>query len=292
MYVCTAGEDTSIRLQELCVEPDRADFLATSQLVLRGHVCSVKCLATLDEEDGSVLLVSGGGRAQLRIWRLQERAGDLVCINLADFMLCGHDKNVRRPWRKAQSAVKHNPVTRFLSLAVQRTATDLTKIFVGCSDSLLRVFEYAAGEIVLQKEVDFQEHCILRLKLFPFANAWHLLASTTGGRVFVWKPDEKDWSQNFEQFTIHQSGINCVDSREVGHSVELLSGGDDNALVLSRLEYEEGGQLAHRVVWREDSAHAAQITGVVLLGNYVDFFCAQFEESRNSTQVIHWTYSF
>ena len=107
MYVCSGGEDTVLRIQE--VEGDETRLLPAT--VVRGHVSSIKCLAVVHRE-GEALLVSGGGRAQLLVWRLSSVGGDIACTSIADYMLRGSDKDVRKPWRKAQSLVRHDPETR------------------------------------------------------------------------------------------------------------------------------------------------------------------------------------
>jgi hypothetical protein len=60
----------------------------------------------------------------------------------------------------------------------------------------------------------------------------------------------------------HQSGINAVDVR----SGLVLSGGDDNSLLLTRVNLTAQRMLHFAPLWRHSAAHAAQITGVKLLG--------------------------
>ena len=52
------------------------------------------------------MLVTGGGRAQLKVWTLLQSGGELQCTELADFMLLGSDRCVKGPWRKVQSVVR------------------------------------------------------------------------------------------------------------------------------------------------------------------------------------------
>jgi len=258
-YFCTGGEDTMIRIHKF----NQKQASLVPSMVLRGHVSSIKCLGTVDH-DGKPHLVSGGGRAQLKVWRLLETEDGVVGTAVADMMLLGSDSAVKQPWRKAQSKMRHDPETRFLSLEILGQDNSLF-IYVGCSDSVLRIFVYTEGSLNLYREIEFQDHCILKVKRFSVLGHSYLLSSTTGGSLFVWRTDGI-LSEHHQQFQLHQSGVNCVDAREADGSCLLLTGGDDNALVVSRLEHEDEAVI-HTILWRADRAHSAQITGVHILGD-------------------------
>ena len=259
-FICTAGEDTLIRTHEL--EPSGKGL--SLKFVLRGHVSSIKCMFCLPEKNGSVLMVTGGGRAQLKVWRFRILDGEISGTELADYMLRGSSKAVKRPWRKVQRETRPDPETRFLDIETQEGVEGETYIYVGCSDSVLRIFLYSNSSIVLYREVEFQDHCILKLERFVVRDESFLLSCTTAGTIYVWRTGSV-LSPEFDQFRIHQSGINSVDTRRDGDACLLVTGGDDNALVLSRLQCTDG-TFSHHTLWREDKAHSAQITGVRFLG--------------------------
>lgn len=250
-------------------------------MVLRGHVSSIKCLKVV-QHGGLSHLVSGGGRAQLKVWRLVETEDGLVGTEAADMMLRGTDKAVRQPWRQAQSTLRHDPETRLVSLDTIATRESRLYVFVGCSDSLLRIFVYDQGSLRLYREIEFQSHCVLQVKSFAAAGGGYssghgfLAAGTTGGSLFVWQTgggdDDGDiLAAEHGQLKVHQSGINCIDVRhsEDGETSLLVTGGDDNSLVVSSvssLAGSEKGRPYIAILWRSVSAHAAQITGVHFLG--------------------------
>ncbi len=252
--------------------------------VLRGHVSSVKslCLVAASRAPlgGTVYLVSAGGRAQLKIWSLTRASSgaaeeELMAKELDSFMLLGSDKAVRRPWKATASGMRPDPETRFLSIAAVKEFPDgQLRIFVGCSDAALRIFTYnCAAKLVLVSELAWQEHCILQVRHFTLLHEEEevgcLLVTTTGGRMYgllVLSISEQE-DQGGEprvggSLQAHQSGINAVDVR----SGLVLSGGDDNSLLLTRVNLTAQRMLHFVPLWRHSAAHAAQITGVKLLG--------------------------
>jgi hypothetical protein len=251
--------------------------------VLRGHVSSVKSLCLVAATDaplgGTVYLVSAGGRAQLKIWSLTRASGaeeeELMAKELDSFMLLGSDKAVRRPWKATASGMRPDPETRFLCIAaVEEFPDGQLRIFVGCSDAALRIFTYnCAAKLVLVSELAWQEHCILQVRHFTFLKEEEevgcLLVTTTGGRMYglllLSTSEQKDKGGQPRvggSLQAHQSGINAVDVR----SGLVLSGGDDNSLLLTRVSLTAQRMLHFVPVWRHNAAHAAQITGVKLLG--------------------------
>jgi hypothetical protein len=247
--------------------------------VLRGHVSSVKSLCLVAASDahlgGTVYLVSAGGRAQLKIWSLTRTSGaeeeELMAKELDSFMLLGSDKAVRRPWKATASGMRSDPETRFLCMAaVKQFPDDQLRIFVGCSDAALRIFTYnCASKLVLVSELAWQEHCILQVRHFTLLKEGCLLVTTTGGRMYgllVLPMSEQDEQEGQPRvggsLQAHQSGINAVDVR----SGLVLSGGDDNSLLLTRVNLTAQRMLHFVPLWRHSAAHAAQITGVKLLG--------------------------
>lgn len=248
------------------VHPNLEDL--EPRLVLRGHVSSVKCIKPLDLRNGTVLLFTGGGRAQLKIWRILNLDGELVGSEIADYMLRGSDKDIRRAWREAQSEVRHDPETRFLSLEIIEEKNGVY-IYVGCSDSILRVFIYSKNTISLLQEGKFQDHCILLVKQFSLNKNGFILSCTTGGSIYSWRR-KNILSEDYHEFKLHQSGINSLDILEKESHCLFVTGGDDNALVLSQIQ-EIDNKISHFVLWREDKAHAAQITGAHFSGENIYF---------------------
>ncbi len=252
--------------------------------VLRGHVSSVKslCLVASDAPlGGTVYLVSAGGRAQLKIWSLTRTSGaeeeELMAKELDSFMLLGSDKAVRRPWKATASGMRPDPETRFLCIAAVKEFPDgQLRIFVGCSDTALRIFTYnSAAKLVLVSELAWQEHCILQVRHFTLLQVGCILVTTTGGWMYglLLLSMSKQEDQSGEprvggSLQAHQSGINAVDVRTVSGEQGglVLSGGDDNSLLLTRVSLTAQRMLHFVPLWRHSAAHAAQITGVKLLG--------------------------
>jgi WD40 repeat protein len=281
--VCTAGEDTLVRIHRLSDDAGAALVLAA---VLRGHVSSVKSLCVVStagkQKFSTVYLLSAGGRAQLKIWSLsqtqEEEEDDLLVRELDTFMLLGCDKAVRRPWKSTAAGVRPDPETRFLSLATTIDTVGQIWIFVGCSDATLRVFTYCpgtGGKLMLVGELAWQEHCILEVRTLSLGSISCLLVTTTSGRIYGLVEPMAHLTAADEELRPpvtclpgHQSGINSIDVGHVSRDNNglILTGGDDNSLQLTEVRLTADRTLRFTPLWRCETAHAAQVTGVRILG--------------------------
>ena len=126
-------------------------------LSLQSHISNVRCLAVCHSgfpqcNTNRKLLFSGGGRAQLLIWRLtfpenfhsMEQQKFCYSETLCNFMLGQHHRHGRtRSWKLQQ--LKYNPETRFMDLcAVHLLAiwadvpSFIHVLCAACSDGFVR----------------------------------------------------------------------------------------------------------------------------------------------------------
>jgi WD40 repeat protein len=161
-----------------------------------------------------------------------------------------------------------------------------------------RIFGFCAlcSELRLFGKYSFHERCILKVSLIKTESFRHVaLTMATDGKVAFWdlttcveelicskhrnschtaSADKSDNTPvvrgSFKPFSfvkIHQSGINSFDWIQLpGDKYLLATGGDDRALVLSLIEIVTPNvheEMRAEVVlqWRDDHAHASQITG-------------------------------
>ncbi|PNF20195.1 hypothetical protein B7P43_G16418 [Cryptotermes secundus] len=138
----SASEDTTVRLSVI----SNSNVLHTVT-VLQSHISSVRALAVYQMRD-SVLVFSGGGRAQLKVWKLviqsaQGSVPQVKCQELSSHMLKDSSKKNKKPWLSVERTV--DPETRYMDLCavvLQCQDPDKTERVVllaaGCSDGFLR----------------------------------------------------------------------------------------------------------------------------------------------------------
>ena len=258
----TGSEDTLLRVWAA----DTGAALAT----LRGHLSSVKC-AQLTRAPGTsdLVLASGGGRAELRLWRLARLGEQLVSRPLATAMVRpgAGGRGTKKAWRLAQAETQMDGETRFMAVdTVWEGGGAGLLVGVACSDGCVRMYRHSSSEGGLQlvTQPPPGRHCLLQLRL---VTSGLLLTGSTGGQLAAWRLAGDKLSLE-TQLGLHQSGVNCVAVRGRGEeSVDIVTGGDDTSLALARYTR---GELA--VVWRGGAGgggHAAQVTGVRVAGDLV-----------------------
>ena len=135
---------------------------------------------------------------------------------------------------------------------------------VACSDSSVRVYTLRPGEeIEAVCEARQHQHCLLQLRMIPDTDK--MVTGTTGGHLSVWTLSEDSLAMETEVI-VHQSGVNCLDLLRSEDGWNIVTGGDDTSLVLSRYIR---GQIT--VIWRSDLScgHTTQITGLRMVGDLI-----------------------
>lgn len=167
-------------------------------------------------------------------------------------------------------------------------------------------FDTFCNELRLVGKHSFHNRCILKVSLIQTESFRHVAVTmATDGIVALWdltscveellcskhsdincaasgrKNDNirvvLDNLKPFSSVKVHQSGINSFDWLFLkGDKFLLATGGDDRALVLSLIQIksptcQENMQAEVLLQWRDDCAHASQITGEWHYNLAVDF---------------------
>ena len=145
-FMVTGGEDTALKIQKIYYENDR--LRRKKIATLNGHISNVKCISSL-ELDKSVILVSAGGRAQLKVWHLtyekqhdSKEAASISCREIAAHMLKGNDKIRKKKSWKTSDLVVEDVETRFMDIdLLQQDSPRHEGILIAsaCSDGVIRV---------------------------------------------------------------------------------------------------------------------------------------------------------
>ncbi|KAG0227895.1 hypothetical protein BGW41_003640 [Actinomortierella wolfii] len=179
------------------------------------------------------------------------------------------------------------------------------------SDASVRVwlFDEKKGTFVIAIDGLHHNHCILQTRVLPIGEGLLLFTAATDGKIALFdisqsienflvqykahpeytpvrrrggagRSEFERQKQLFSQpldkplleVNVHMSGVNTLHVRNNGNGgLVVVSGGDDNALVVTRVQAEWDNSLQKivvsyaRVVAREDLAHGAAIQGVNML---------------------------
>ena len=173
--IATAGEDTAIKIH--IISGDDENIKRTRVSNLNGHISNVKCIESLTIEntvgDSSVILVSAGGRAQLKLWHIciDTMASEsdhaqylpISCREIGSHLLKGNDKIRKKKSWKNSDLVIEDTETRYMDIDVCCKSIDSVPrddsvksnietrgpIFIiaaACSDGVVRVLTVSTNK--------------------------------------------------------------------------------------------------------------------------------------------------
>ena len=95
----TGSEDTTMKIWSLEKMNDIKQII-----VLRSHISSVKTIDICENGTKELIMVSAGGRAQLKVWKLNLGSTEeqLNVSEIASHMLKGNDKLRQKTWRSQE----------------------------------------------------------------------------------------------------------------------------------------------------------------------------------------------
>lgn len=242
--IVTGSEDTTLRISRISkIEIEVLDVLKT-------HISSVRAIGSCFFEDSKILIVSGGGKAQIVLWRFD--VNSLKCEELISFRLKKED----RSWKCETPTA--DPETRFMCIDILKQKKEFF-IAAGCSDCKLRLFLFNES-LNLLSSISYS-HCILKVAILKVSLAIYLVSMATDGKVVFWQVTESLNVIMSGAFSIHQSGINCFAFEEIDVGKFILAtGGDDNKISVSEIRFLEGGVKLNQL-WNNSTTHSCQITG-------------------------------
>lgn len=255
--VISGGDDNLLKIHRL----DANDSL--HHLVDIGtHVSSVKSLI-VDTilPDRSWRIFSAGGRAQLCVTELELDDETVRVTEVEDFML--HQSDAERKRSGTANVISSAAETRFMSLALSGG----TELFGACSDGYIRQLRWTSGGGIQLVGQLFYGRCVLRVTLIP----GYVVTAATDGKICFWKRDEGVLDSHSKPIAVishHDSGIQSWDWSPMGSDVyQVVTGGDDQRVVLSTIEYVPTIRLIK--TQRLEDVHTAQVNGVAFAKNAI-----------------------
>jgi WD40 repeat protein len=247
-FVATAGEDATIRLHEI------GDGLAKiERLSLKSHISSVKSIKTMEQKNGKVVMVSAGGRAQIKVWRVSLSGEELTATETASHLLKGDDKRRKKTWRDKD--VVHDAETRYMDVEIVRGNEGRMLVVAGCSDGHLRLLAVSEDlkKVSVLDETCKIDHCFLKLT----ANiGGGVLSTSTDGILRAWSCVEDKSLALKSQRTLNQSGCNAVAAKADG---SVVTGGDDGTVAVFYKRSESVSLFLQ--------LHSGQVTGLFWCGD-------------------------
>ncbi|XP_034235872.1 WD repeat-containing protein 6 [Thrips palmi] len=241
-----------------------------SRATLTSHISSVRCICVQDN-----FFFSAGGRAQLKAWQIEHGSDEEIsCVELASHMLKGE--------RHPRSPPSIDPEMRYMSLCCipSTESNSVVQLISGCSDGAMRWLTFDSFNKTFQvvSESMFHTKCVLKLLTVPLNQGKvALISSATDGMIALWDILPEMFTSNSGREPIwssrcHQSGVNSLHAQVLPTSkastILVASGGDDNSVVLTALTLGDK-EVSMIAQWSNSSAHAAQVTGVWLVGAWL-----------------------
>jgi hypothetical protein len=282
-YLLTGGEDCQLILNKIDSFSNKLGLL--HQFHLQGHDSVVKCVDYCELNDFEVLLVSAGGKANIKIWKCIFNENINTCksptinkfVQLYEFKRFINRKKSpdtssssksEKPWLYID--LKSNPDIRFMDLVVlnPKEANDVIICFA-CSDGYVRVFRYNLenNKLFLINKYTYSKCllCIKCVKVLRLSQTdqydQYLLCFGTDGKLLKWKLDLVEEAQLEKIDNLHQSGINGVDiwQQAADSSTCLIASvGDDTRISL--IEFDLSSNEVKHVI-KLDMAHSSAIVG-------------------------------
>ncbi|XP_068617481.1 tRNA (34-2'-O)-methyltransferase regulator WDR6 [Battus philenor] len=272
MFLISGGEDTTLRVSSVTGDLNFRDEVILKQL------SSVRTLKTHRLDSEKLLLISGGGRAQISIRTIKFNVKDdeikVAVEDLVDFLIKGTDKERKgdKTWRNC--SVDFDPETRIMDLEIIKFDDRLFYIYAGCSDSLIRIFQFKYDTVVSFKSVgtlNYHKTCILTTHWLKHSDKSILISCSTRGEVCFWNVTKTNEGTNtddkpFFTTTANKSGINCFKTKFISETQLLIaSGGDDNSIHIKLLKINDDlSSVSVTHSWEFDKYHSSQITGLII----------------------------
>lgn len=287
-YTISGGEDNTLKICE--VQNDRIKEIENLT-----HISNIRtvCMEKLNENE--VIIFSAGGRSQLMVTKLNFHNETIKLKELLNYMLKSSDSERKK--LGISQKIDFDPETRFMCLSTIKIFEENSyKILIGCSDGYLREFlvkinENDSMEIVLKNTV-FYGKCILKIHSFKINDQEILITMATDGLVVFWNLN--NLKLPIHKLKHHDSGINCYDFIKSDSNYYIVTGGDDQQIVLTKFSFNEFYNVCVTSTERNSNLHTAQVTGVkflnqqFLLSTGVDQMIFKIDFLNNFFMVKSW----
>ncbi|CCF56964.1 hypothetical protein KAFR_0B06670 [Kazachstania africana CBS 2517] len=265
----TASEDTTIRLNKFnLVTGDIKSYWAE-----RKHVSGLQRLKFISNK----FLISSSAREELFLWAINTSFSSNPYITV----------------RATLPTSAHSPDLRIMDFDTLFINEDRTDFIVSTiySDSTMKIWYYDStdNQFKLLWTSRYKTCCLLNVKLIILEDELYLLVAPTDGHLVVYNiTNELETARISDnklvnikvpmvpvtlsnlkpeiELAVHQSGIKCMDVEFSKDTFKVYTGGDDNALSISKF-YKNGGRICGEFVYSNPKAASSTITSCQLFKN-------------------------
>ncbi|KAL1131244.1 hypothetical protein AAG570_010862 [Ranatra chinensis] len=172
-----------------------------------------------------------------------------------------------RHWLKALPLP--DPETRHMDLTAVEMNPQIILIIAGCSDGMLRFFEFDTIGLTLTmcNVCELDQHCILKVFSFKFKESVVAVSMTTDGKASFWNAGtvlsqgkEDPPVRPFKQFRIHELGINSSAFHYQSEYLILTTGSDDTSVKVNAFSLGGGDSVSILCSWYSKELHNCQVT--------------------------------
>ncbi|KAL3277546.1 hypothetical protein HHI36_012890 [Cryptolaemus montrouzieri] len=266
--LASGGEDTVLRLKKVDLTKERTELCSIKKF--KSHLSSIKsiCFHKIEEFENKVtyLMFYGGGREQISMYKVpvsvENSSLEVSCIEQDSYYNSTNDAE-----------------TRIMDLNVVEYNKRIL-LFAACSNGNIHVFKIVKGDnpdqfvLKFMKTVKYKLRCLLKIASLVTGNLKILLTMATDGLLVFWNFLEILNNENpnyFATVPAHQSGINSYSIRTISDTkILILTGGDDNAIVLNLLEFSSEDNLKINVLdtFKDTGVHCALVSGAFICDKF------------------------
>ncbi|EAA35803.1 WD40 repeat-like protein [Neurospora crassa] len=306
-YVATAAEDTTIRLWQYRDSSSSAPAPAGKEKTERGF----KPLAILEKHSAGIQamkwfgeshLLSSAGNEEFFVWRITRLESEYEALAV----VC----ESKYPDRSADGDLRivDFDVQRYNGSQGQGEGENMMLISLALSNSTLKSYLYSTDtqQWKLLAEGRYTGACLTQIRHLRVADAdageedIQVLTTSTDGHVAVWSTTsgsttetEKTEKAEYKMVTlakVHQSSIKGLDLSSLGQSWLVITGGDDNAVHFTNLQYSSADDKTYKVLSRSrvKDAHAAGVTGICTVREEEDGEAVEVASVSNDQRVKLW----
>ena len=245
-YFATGSEDTSVRIWERREGAGEAPSRCVASMKL--HTAGIQSVKWCGD-----YVLSSGGNEELYAWRVSALPAGFGGLGV----FCEGTLEDKTP----------DGDLRIMDFDVCEAGSGL-KLTVVFSNSVFKTYRYERpgpgnreGRFEGVAVGEYTGACLTQVR--QLGEAGDVLTASTDGHIALWRPADGVFAL-VGAARVHQSSIKSLDIREEGHGYLVITTGDDNALGVTSLAFNDGAlAVLGRTIIR--SAHAAAINGVVVL---------------------------
>jgi len=277
-YLLSGSEDTQLILNKITISSSQ-EMSIDHQFHLQGHESAVKCFDYYNLNEKETLLVSAGGKANIKIWKVSlDKDSNFLekIVHLYEFKRLIKKKlgPNEKPWLYVD--IKSNPEIRFMDVVIfesmdVKSNYNVLVLAFACSDGFVRIFRYDLEEnkLFLINKYEYPK-CLFSIKHLKIIKEniknSYLICFGTDGKLLKWKFNIDESSKGCVEFqkieNLHQSGINGVDVwEESTNSGKYLIAtvGDDTRISVLQLDLNINEIETSSNIIKLDMAHASNI---------------------------------